>query len=80
MISKLFKKNTKNTDVQKDLEDLFSRPIKAIEIEKEPEQPTNEELEAMQQEDEKLSALQLKVERVFCFIESIRKEMKELFS
>jgi len=65
MISKLFKKGTKNTDVQKDLEDLFSRPIKTMQIEEEPEPLTTEQIEAIQEEDEELSALQLKVKGEF---------------
>ncbi len=62
MISKLFKKNQNTSNIQKDLEDLFSRPIKTIEIEEEPEVIAAENPDLVQEEDKELSAIQIKVD------------------
>lgn len=65
MISKLLK-NKSNGNAQKELEDLFSRPIKAMVVEEEPataaEQIDHEAVKELEQEgDEELSAVQIKV-------------------
>jgi len=65
MLSKLLGKN-KGADMKNDLEDLFSRPIKAMEIEQEPQVIETEVVEGVEQEgDEELSALQIKVLKSF---------------
>lgn len=73
MISKLLK-NKNNANAQKELEDLFSRPIKAMVVEEEPvkAEPIDQEAvkELEQEGDEELSAVQIKV------MKSIRKHLK----
>ena len=62
MLSKLLGKNKGGADAKNDLEDLFSRPIKAMEVEAEPTAIQTETVEGIEQEgDEDLSAVQIKV-------------------
>jgi len=81
MLSKLLGKNKGGADAQKDLEDLFSRPIKVMEIEAEPTAIQTETVEGIEQEgDEDLSAVQIKVDKSSYSSNVRRKETKELFS
>ena len=62
MISKLLQKKSDGANVQGGLNDIFSRPIKALNFEPEPEEVPEEIVEEeVQEEDEELSALQLQV-------------------
>lgn len=80
MISKLLKKNKDDSNFKNDLDDLFSRPIKAIEVEPEPEEIPYEASKPLEQEgDEELSAVQIKVLFEEDSINLNRKGMREQF-
>mgnify|MGYP006976779815 CR=1 FL=1 len=64
MKSGLLKKKNQDPSINKDLEDLFARPIKKV-VDPEPEITEVEVMEGLEQEgDENLSAVQIKVRSI----------------